>query len=153
MTKRFFIEGINVCKKRSFQPIEKIIPKFLLSPKKDFEKPYSILLKLCKENRVQSKIFDVFFSIEFHFETKKVVLLQDFVHLHIAICPHIYSTYNVTISIVERNIIFYFRSLYEPCKSIGFTRFPYEIYLNRWRKRIKNLSISSRECENLNSIM
>ena len=29
-------------------------------------------------------------------------MLQDFVHLHIAICPHIFPTYNDTITIVEK---------------------------------------------------
>ena len=61
-----------------------------------------VLFKLCKENhRVQSKISDVSFSIEFRFETKQVVLLQDFVHLHIVIRPHIFSTYNDT-TILEK---------------------------------------------------
>ena len=51
---------------------------------------------------MQSKILDISFSIEFCFQTKKIVLLQDFVYLHIAIRPHIFSTYNDTRSIVER---------------------------------------------------
>ena len=63
-----------------------------------------VLFKLCKENhRMQSRISDVFFLIEFHFEPiKQVVLLQDFEHLHIAIRPHIFSTYNDIRGIVER---------------------------------------------------
>ena len=43
------------------------------------------LFKLFKKNhRVQSNISDVSFLNEFPFETKQVVLLQDFVHLHMA---------------------------------------------------------------------
>ena len=67
MAGRFFIVGINVCKKCSFQ---KTFPNSSYLRKKTL-KSRTVLLKLCKENnRVQSKILDVFFSIEFRFETK-----------------------------------------------------------------------------------
>ena len=39
--------------------------------------------------------------MEFRFETKQVALLQDFVHLHIVVRPHIFSSYNGTRVIVE----------------------------------------------------
>ena len=72
MTEWFFIVGINVCKESGFQPTKKMVPKFLLSLKKDLSlKSRAVLFKLCKENPwVQSKILDVSYSIEFRFETK-----------------------------------------------------------------------------------
>ena len=64
-----------------------------------------VLIKFFKENqRMQSKISEVSFSIEFRFDTKQVPLLQDFVRVHIAIRPHIFSTYNGTRPIVERTL-------------------------------------------------
>ena len=60
-----------------------------------------ILFKLYKENqRVQSKTFDVSFSIEFRFETK----ICCFVTLYICtlLFVHIFSQLTMTISIVER---------------------------------------------------
>ena len=101
MAEQFFIVGINVCKKSSFQLTRKIIPKFLLSPKKALESR-KVRFNLYKENhQLQSKIPDVSFSIEFCFETKIgfVTRLCSFPHSYL-------STYflnlNDTIYIVAR---------------------------------------------------
>ena len=60
-----------------------------------------VLFKFYKENqRVQSKTLDVSFSIVSFWDKNR--LFCDFVHLHIAIRSHIFSTYNDTISVVER---------------------------------------------------
>ena len=62
-----------------------------------------LLLKLCKENHRDNQKFRTFpFRLSFVLRQKQVVLLQDFVHLHIAICPHIFPTYNDIITIVEK---------------------------------------------------
>ena len=57
-----------------------------------------VLFKLCKENhRVQSKISDVSFSIEFPFETEIGCFVT-----RLCTFAHIFSIYNETIFIVER---------------------------------------------------
>ena len=90
-------------RKLAFNRPEKQFPNFNYLWKQTL-KSGIVLFKLCKKNhRMQSRISDVLFLIEFHFETiKQVFLLQDFEHLHIAIRPHIFSTYNDIRGIVER---------------------------------------------------
>ena len=67
MKEQSFIVGLKVWKKSSFQLTEKIYNHL----QKQTLKRRIVLFKLCKENqRVQSKILEVSFPIEFRFETK-----------------------------------------------------------------------------------
>ena len=102
MEERCLIVGIIVWKKSSFQPTEKIVPKFSLSPKTNFEKPYCTIQTLYWKSPSAIKSFGRFIFDWVCFETQKqVVLLQDFVHLHIAIRPQILSISDDTRAIVE----------------------------------------------------
>ena len=93
---RFFIAGIKICRESSSNRPKKQFPNSNYLRKQTL-KSRIVLFKLCKKNlQMHSKILDVSFSIQFCLETKQVVLLLDFVHLHIAIRPHIFSTYNDT---------------------------------------------------------
>ena len=61
---------------------------------------YSNFVKKITECNQKFRTFP--FRLSFALRRKQIVLLQDFVYLHIAIRPHIFSTYNDTRSIVER---------------------------------------------------
>ena len=97
---RFFIVGIKVYKKSSFNRPKKQFPNSNYLQKQTL-KSRIVLFKICKENhRVQSIISDVSFSIEFRLQNR--LFCRKTLYVCTFARPHIFSTYNDIRSIVER---------------------------------------------------
>ena len=104
MEERFFIVGIKVWKKSSFQPTEKVVPKFYLSPKPNFEKLYCTIQTLQRKSPNAIKNFGRFLFNWVLFWDKNRLFLTRLCAFHIVIHPHIFPIYNDIRFIGERTL-------------------------------------------------